>query len=125
MSKFKVGQKVKCIDNSGAPDHYTVGKVYTVSKVLTFDFSEDLIRTEETEAGMLEKRFEAYVEAPKSATKFFVIDTNGGVDAFPTLEAAEEAAREYAEAFEEVTQYVVQAVKAFRVTSEVQEVTLA
>lgn len=30
MSKFKVGDKIRCIDNSEYPRHLTLGKVYTV-----------------------------------------------------------------------------------------------
>lgn len=33
MSKFKVGDKVRCVDNDDYEDHLTVGKVYTVHSI--------------------------------------------------------------------------------------------
>lgn len=60
LTTSKKGDKVRCIDKSGAKGAYVEGKVYTVSSVAEASARDggQFIHTEEVFAGMFSKRFE-------------------------------------------------------------------
>lgn len=55
--KFKPGQRVRCVDNSGATMHLKVGSIYTVSHYST-DHNGSWCHLKEMEGGWYEHRFE-------------------------------------------------------------------
>lgn len=121
--EFTYGQKVRILENG----RY-FGRIGTVTQT-DWDVTEGSaypyqVTFEDHDTNIYLARELEAVEPAKPATKFYVVDLDY-VESFNTQEEAEAAARKAAEGFEGDTSLVVQVVKAFRVTSTAQEVTLA
>lgn len=70
LAPFKIGQRIRCDDNGGAPSFFKVGATYTV-KSFKGEASNPLVYVEETGAGMFARRFSAIPALTIEAGKFY------------------------------------------------------
>lgn len=128
MSKFKVGQKVRINSEIDPEENGKIAVVTETDRKAKHGTAGDYrVESPDLTGGYNiynDSELEAVPETPKAGSKFYVRYV-GRSSTFNTLEEAEAHAKSQAQGDVGETYFIFQPVKAFRVSDEAQEVTLA